>query len=124
MSPIADKLTKYEAGKEVAPGITSMATPGHTPAHVSYIVASGSKRLVVQADVTGNPAFFVRNPGWHGAADMDGPMAEATRRKLYDFAVAEKMPIAGFHYPFPAVGHVEKDGNGYRLVPMTWSPVL
>jgi hypothetical protein len=39
-------------------------------------------------------------------------------------AAAEKMPISGYHFPFPSVGHVEKDGAGYRLVPIAWNPVL
>jgi hypothetical protein len=34
------------------------------------------------------------------------------------------MPVQGFHYPFPALGQVEKDGNGYRLVPAAWNPTL
>ena len=51
-------------------------------------------------------------------------MAEATRRKVYDMLVADKMRVQGFHYPFPANGYVEKDGNGYRLVPAPWSPVI
>jgi glyoxylase-like metal-dependent hydrolase (beta-lactamase superfamily II) len=122
--PIADKVTRYEAGKDVAPGIGTIATPGHTPGHASFILTSGSARMVVQADVTGNPAINLRNPGWHTAADMDGPMAEATRRKLYDMVAAERIPISGYHYPFPAVGHAEKDGDRYRLVPVSWNPAL
>jgi glyoxylase-like metal-dependent hydrolase (beta-lactamase superfamily II) len=121
---IADKVTRYEAGKEVAPGITTIPTAGHTPGHASFIVASGSGKLIVQADVTGNPAINLRNPGWHTAADMDGPMAEATRRKLYDMAATEKMPISGYHYAFPALGYAEKDGDRYRLVPVNWNPTL
>ena len=50
-------------------------------------------------------------------------MAETTRRKVYDMLVADKMRVQGFHYPFPAIGYVEKDGNGYRLVPAPWNPV-
>jgi glyoxylase-like metal-dependent hydrolase (beta-lactamase superfamily II) len=46
------QVTKYEAGKEVAPGITSIATPGHTPGHASFAVQSGSGKLLVQSDVT------------------------------------------------------------------------
>ena len=122
--PIADKVTRYEAGKDVAPGIGTIATPGHTPGHASFILASGSAKMVVQADVTGNPAINLRNPGWHTAADMDGPVAEATRRKLYDMVAAERMPISGYHYPFPAVGYAEKDGDRYRLVPVSWNPAL
>ena len=110
------KPTPYENGKEAAPGITAYATPGHTPGHTSLIVASGSKRVVVQGDVTNHPGVFMKNPGWHAMFDNDGGMAEETRRKFYEMALAEKMPIIGYHFPFPAVGYVEKDGTGYRLV--------
>ncbi|MGE0060551.1 MAG: MBL fold metallo-hydrolase [Xanthobacteraceae bacterium] len=110
------KTTPFEVGKEVAPGITAIATPGHTPGHVSFIISSGSKKLVVQGDVTNQPGVFMRNPNWHLVFDNDGAMAEATRRKFYDMAMAEKMPVVGYHFPFPAAGYVEKDGNGYRLI--------
>lgn len=122
---LGNKVTQYDAGKELVPGITSMATPGHTPGHTSHVVASGSAKIMVQADVTAASALlFVRNPGWHAAFDMDGAVAEQTRRKLYDMAAADKMLVQGFHFPFPALGYVEKDGTGYRLVPAPWNPVL
>ena len=111
-------LTKFESGKEVAPGITSMATPGHTPGHTSFVIASGSGKLLVQADVTSGIALvFVRNPDWFGGGDMDGPTAVATRRKLYDMLAAEKMPMTGYHLPFPAIGRIEKSGEGYSFAP-------
>ena len=121
---IITKTTKYEPGKEVAPGITTQSTPGHTPGHVSHIISSGDARVLVQADVTNLPALFVRNPGWHAVFDMDGKQAEETRRKVYDMAIAEKLMIQGFHYPFPSAGWVEKDGTGYRVVPISWNPVI
>ena len=37
---------------------------------------------------------------------------------------AEKMPVQGFHYPFPALGHIEKSGSGYREIPVPWYPVI
>ena len=119
------KVTPYEYGKEIAPGITSFASFGHTPGHASHIIASGGKTLFVQADVTNNPAlFFVRNPGWHAFFDQDGNVAEATRRKVYDMLVAEKMMVQGFHYPFPANAYIEKAGSGYREVPVPWNPSI
>jgi hypothetical protein len=30
----------------------------------------------------------------------------------------------GFHFPFPSLGQIEKDGAGYRLVPAAWNPAL
>ncbi len=120
---LGNKVTPYEPGKEVVPGITSLATHGHTPGHVSHIIASGNAKVMVQADVTNVP-LFVQNPGWFIQFDMDGPAAEATRRKFYDMLVAEKMMVQGFHYPFPSLGHIEKAGTGYRVVPVPWSPTI
>jgi glyoxylase-like metal-dependent hydrolase (beta-lactamase superfamily II) len=118
---LSDKVTRFEWGKEIAPGITALDTRGHTPGHTSFAVASGSGRLLVQSDVTNIPELFLRNPDWHVIFDIDPIQAAQTRRKFYDMASAEKALIAGFHFPFPALGHVEKDGNGYRLVPVAWS---
>jgi hypothetical protein len=46
--------------------------------------------------------------------------AEATRRKIYDMLATERMRVQGFHYPFPANGFVEKQADGYRVVPAPW----
>jgi glyoxylase-like metal-dependent hydrolase (beta-lactamase superfamily II) len=116
------KVTPYEWGKEVAPGISAVATPGHTPGHTSYVVSSGSRQVYVQADVTNLPQLFARNPGWHAFFDQDPQMAEATRRKVYDMLAAEKIMVQGFHYPFPAVAYVEKTATGYSEIPLPWSP--
>jgi glyoxylase-like metal-dependent hydrolase (beta-lactamase superfamily II) len=119
------KVTPYDAGKEVAPGITSVASPGHTPGHTSYVVASGSDKVLVQVDITAGAAFlFVKNPEWQPGFDVDKSLAVQTRRKLYDMAIAEKMPIQAFHAAFPGSVRVEKDGNGYRWVPTIWNASL
>src|SRR5215471_8471111 len=123
-SGIEGKVTRYEWGKEVAPGITAIDTPGHTPGHTAFMVASGSGRLLVQSDVTNIPELFLRNPDWHVMYDFDGDQAAATRHRFYDMAAAEKSLIAGFHFAFPSLGHVEKDGPRYRLVTVAWNATL
>ena len=40
---LADKVTKFEWDKEVAPGITAVGTPGHTPGHTAFVVAFGQR---------------------------------------------------------------------------------
>ena len=122
--PLAAKVTKYGDKKELVAGVTSMFTHGHTPGHSSHVISSGSDSVLVQADVSNHPALFVRNPGWHAVFDMDAAMAEAGRRKLYDQLAADKMRMQGFHFPFPAVGYIEKDGSGYRYTAAPWSPVV
>jgi glyoxylase-like metal-dependent hydrolase (beta-lactamase superfamily II) len=120
---LSRKVTPYEPDKELAPGITSVATYGHTPGHMSYVVASGNGRVFVQSDVTNLP-LFVRNPGWHLMFDQDANMAEATRRKIYDMLAADKMMVQGFHYPFPARAYIEKTSTGYRETMVPWSPTI
>lgn len=110
------KVTQYEAGKEVVPGITAIASPGHTPGHTSFVVASGNKRVLIQGDIALAPDIFVKNPDLQIVFDNDKEIAVATRKKIYDMAVAEKLPVIGYHFPFGTVSYVEKAGNGYRLI--------
>ena len=118
------RVRTYEPDKEIVSGITAVATNGHSWGHNSHIIASGASKVFVQGDVTHVPFLFVRHPDWHAFYDQDGPKAEATRRKVYDMLVAEKMLIQGFHYPFPSLAHVEKSGTGYREIPVPWSPTI
>ncbi len=118
------KVTPYEWNKEIAPGLTAIETIGHTPGHTSYVLASGAGKVFIQSDVTNNPNLFAANPSWHATFDQDGDMAEKTRRRVYDMVVAEKLQVQGFHYPFPGLGNVVKDGDGYRVIPAPWNPVI
>ena len=106
------------AGTEVTTGVRSIATHGHTPGHTSYVVTSGSDTLIVGGDVTNIQALNLANPGWHLIFDANPTMAEEGRRKLYDQAVADKSIITGYHWGLPGAGTLQKDGNGYALVPV------
>jgi len=121
---LARKVTPYEWGKEIVPGLTTVETTGHTPGHTSYVLASGSDKVFIQSDVTNNPNPFAAHPEWHAFFDQDGDQAEKTRRRVYDMVSAEKLLLQGFHYPFPGLAHLEKDGNGYRVIPMPWNPAI
>ncbi len=109
---VLKRIKTYDPGKELVPGITSVETNGHSFGHNSHVVASGNDKVFVQADVTHVPHLFARNPDWHAFYDQDGPKAEATRRRVYDMLVADRMMVQGFHYPFPGLAYVEKAGNG------------
>jgi glyoxylase-like metal-dependent hydrolase (beta-lactamase superfamily II) len=118
------KVTPYDWDKELAPGLLPIATLGHCIGHTSFVLSSGNSKVFIQSDVTNNPDLFVRHPEWSASFDQDGPLAIATRRKVYDMLVAEKMLVQGFHYPFPGLAHVEEAEAGYRVVPVAWSPTL
>ena len=43
--------------------------------------------------------------------------------RILDRVVAEKMLIQGYHFPFPACGHIIRSAGGYDFVPALWDPV-
>jgi len=117
LAPYMSKLTRFAPGATIAPGITAVASPGHSPGHASFLVADGSAQLLVVGDAISTPIFFMANPEWYAIFDQDPPLAVATRRALMDRAVADRLELVGYHFPTPGVGRVERAGTGYRLVP-------
>ena len=110
------KNIRQVAGEpEVAPGIRFVNTPGHTPGHRAFHLSSGASQLMISNDTAYVPALVVSNPGWHGQYDQDAALAEASRRKLLDRVIADKVMICGYHFPFPGAGTIAKDGSGYAL---------
>lgn len=122
-APIAKDVARFEWGQEVAPGITAVAAPGHTPGHTVFTIASGDARFTAMSDITNNTSVFVRNPDWQAIVDMDGEMARQTRRRMLDMMSADKMQVGFYHAPFPATGFIQKDGDKFVMVPKLWTPL-
>jgi len=113
--PTWKNIRQVSGEPEVAPGIRFVSAPGHTPGHRAFHLASGASELMISNDTAYVPALVVANPGWHGQYDQDAAAAEASRRKLLDRVIADKIMICGYHFPFPGAGTVAKDGAGYAL---------
>ncbi len=113
--PTWKNIRQVSGEPEVAPGIRFVSAPGHTPGHRAFHLASGASELMISNDTAYVPALVVANPGWHGQYDQDAATAEASRRKMLDRVIADKVMICGYHFPFPGAGTVTKDGAGYAL---------
>lgn len=112
------KNVRQVAGEaEVAPGIRTVATPGHTPGHIAFHLSSGTAQMIYSGDTFYQPAMSLPNPGWHGVFDQDAAAAEASRRKLADRLVADKILVSGYHFPWPGAAMLAKAGAGYSLTP-------
>jgi glyoxylase-like metal-dependent hydrolase (beta-lactamase superfamily II) len=116
-APYRAKITTYAPGAQVAPGITAVATPGHSPGHSSLLIADGNEQLMVLGDAVHSPALFLANPEWRLVFDMDQAQAVETRKRLLDRLATDRIQVIGYHFPMPATGRVERAGTGYRLVP-------
>jgi glyoxylase-like metal-dependent hydrolase (beta-lactamase superfamily II) len=102
---------------ELVPGVRAIPAFGHTQGHTAHLISSGGKQLLATADATNIQALFVKNPDWQAAFDHVPDQAVATRKRLFDRAIADKTMVAGYHWGLPNVGTIQKDGNGYAFVP-------
>lgn len=113
-----DRLVQFQAGQEIAPGITTAAAYGHTPGMVTVTAQSRGEKFIYLADLTNIPTLFARNPDFAVVFDMNPEEARQTRRRVFEAVVNDKSLAGGFHFPFPAFGRIEKMGNGYDFKPV------
>ena len=121
--PNKDRLVMYKDGQEILPGIQAIATPGHTVGHTSFMVSSAGKSLCFTGDIA-HHQILLRNPKLEVVFDTDSKQASASRIKMCDMLAAQKIPALIFHLPWPGIGNIAKQGDGYRFVPVPLTPVL
>lgn len=124
VAPLAEKMTFIGDGGDVASGISGMAAFGHTPGHMIYRIESAGQQLMICADFANHYVWSLAHPDWEVKFDMDKAAAAQTRRKVLDMLAADKTPFIGYHMPFPALGYVEKSGDGYAYVPHSYQLLL
>ena len=118
VAAIAPKVQAFAPGAELIPGVvTAVDLPGHTPGHSGYDIASGDAHLLYIGDALHHFVLSVQRPGWTLAWDRDADTAKATRRALLQRAAAEQLRLYAGHFPFPGVGHVQAQGDGFAWVP-------
>ena len=100
---------------EVAPGLTSIPLPGHTPGHAGFRVEGGGQALVHVGDLVHAQDVQLADPDVGVVFDVDGDLARATRKRLLDQLAGEDTLVTGGHILAPKFGHVRRAGRGYRF---------
>jgi glyoxylase-like metal-dependent hydrolase (beta-lactamase superfamily II) len=116
LKEISSVLSTFKGGEEVLPGIAAIATPGHTPGHMSFEIRSGSDSMMVLGDTLTHALLAFAHPQIATGADQDGDLAVATRKSLLDRLASEKISFIGYHLPNGGRGRAERAGSAYRLV--------
>lgn len=124
MRPLAEQTKFITGGDSVASGITAMDAFGHTPGHMTYMLESNGKQLLLGADFANHYVWSLAHPDWQVRFDQDKETAAVTRRRILDMLAADAMPMVGYHMPWPGLGFVETRGDGYHYVPHTYQLML
>ncbi len=120
LAALKDRWEFVAGGDKPLKGIEIVDAPGHTPGHVGVLLGTGADRILHVADAAHHHAFSFDHPEWAFLFDVQPKVAEQTRRSLLERAARERLRIAGAHLPFPALGHVRKDDNGFEYVIEPW----
>ncbi|MBS7791277.1 MBL fold metallo-hydrolase [Roseococcus sp. SDR] len=119
-APYQGRIRRFAPGSEVTPGITSVPAFGHSPGHTVFRVSDNNEQFLVLADITHRPELFARRPDYISLFDFDGAAAGASRRRILDMAATDRIRVTGYHFPFPATGHLAREGDGYRFYRDAW----
>lgn len=117
LQDIADQLQVFEEDQEVLPGIIAVPSPGHTPGHMSFVVADGNASALILGDAIGNHHVALARPEWPSGSDQDPDLAARTRLSLIDQITTDDLLVVGFHFPNGGVGTLERFAEGHRFQP-------
>ena len=118
LNPLKNRLTFVGDISEIVPGVRSVATFGHTPGHMALSIVSGGARLLRVSDAVLYP-LHLEYPGWTPIFDMVPEQASASKRRIFDLAAEEDTLVFAHHFPpFPNLGHVSKQEQGWRWQPL------
>lgn len=113
---IEDVVSFFGNGVEILPGIAAVASPGHTPGHMSFEVRQGSNSTMIVGDAIGNHHIAFKKPDWPSGSDQDRDLGIKSRKMLFDRITSEDMNIIGFHLPGGGIGKIDVTSDGYRFL--------
>ena len=118
VAAMTPQVATFQPGAVILPGVVSgLEIKGHTPGHSAYEIASGGERLIYIGDTAHHSVVSLGRPDWTIEFDGDAPAAQASRRNFLRRAADENLRLYAVHFPYPGLGRVRAQGEGF-----VWSP--
>lgn len=106
------RIEVIDGDKEVAPGVSTLHAPGHTPGHLCVVVSSKEERVVLLGDAVTCPVQL-EEPEWQAISDVDPALAGRTRETLWRELESSGDLTVAAHFPELRFGRVLQ-GEGKR----------
>ncbi|HXW80143.1 MAG TPA: MBL fold metallo-hydrolase [Acidimicrobiales bacterium] len=92
------RVVLQEGETAVAPGITRLSAPGHTPGHSLFVVHDGPARMLLLGDAVYCPQQL-SHADWQAASDVDPALARRTREAFFRDLELHGGEAIGSHFP-------------------------
>src|SRR5580704_9849159 len=118
---VADRSRFVNQGGEITSGVHYVAAPGHSPSHAAILLTSGKEQFVYMGDIAHNPVTGLQHPDWTPVFDYEPAQAIKSRRAILDRVATDRVMVMGYHFPFPAIGHVVRHDTAYHWEAEQWA---
>jgi glyoxylase-like metal-dependent hydrolase (beta-lactamase superfamily II) len=117
---VANRSRFVKQGGEITNGVHYVAAPGHSPSHAAILFTSGKEQFMHMGDIAHNPVTSLQHPDWTPVFDYDPAQAIKSRKSILDRVATDQIMVMGYHFPFPAIGHVVRRDAAYHWEAAQW----
>ena len=112
----AGVLELLDGDTEIAPGVTTKVTSGHSHGHQAVLVEAGSERIAYMGDLIPTPYHLPL--ACIAATDQSPNETLASKREMLDMAIDRGWLLIFGHAYEPRAGYVEQRNGSAQLLPV------
>ena len=117
LAAVQNQMDLVPAETEFLPGMRLVPAVGHRHEHAVIIINSQGQQLLHAGDALVHP-IFITCPDWYSVYDSIPEQAILVKKRLLDQAAAEGYLVFGSHMPFPGLGRVRREKDGWSWLPL------
>lgn len=110
---LAGRVSTFDGEQALTPFLTAVPTPGHTPGHTSYLLASEGEQLLIVGDAAHHPVHLEHHD-WIPTVDLDQAASRRSRLRIATLAAERGLLVTGGHFAIPTFGYVRRVESGFR----------
>lgn len=116
IQPIVDAglHTLVESDHQLTSEVRLIATPGHTPGHVSVVIESQGRKAIITGDMLHHPVQ-IADSSICSILDDDSEQGRRTRTAFIEEQCGCKTLVLGTHFAAPCGGRIVRDGTSFRF---------
>jgi glyoxylase-like metal-dependent hydrolase (beta-lactamase superfamily II) len=124
LTPNLDRLHFFKDGEEILPGVHAIYAPGHTVGHTIFMIEQGGEQLCYVGDLAHHPVLLLQKPLTEFKYDTDPKQSAQSRLKMLGMLADDRVMLLAYHFAWPGLGHVARDGEGFRYFPQPMKMAL